>query len=173
MTEKNIILIGFMGCGKTSIGEQIAAKIQRNFIDMDCEIQRKAGMSINEIFENYSEQYFRKLERNYCKLIASTRCNIVSTGGGIIKDYSNIYNLKINGIIIYLKSTPEKIYRNIKYDDTRPLLNVENKMSAIKKLLYERSPMYEKYSDIIIDISSFKIDESAEYIINTLKRNEY
>lgn len=173
MTEKNIILIGFMGCGKTSIGNEIANRVQRNFIDMDSEIQTNAGMSINEIFEKYGEQFFRKIERNYCKLIAATKCNVISTGGGIVKDYSNIYNLKINGIIIYLKSTPEKIYKNIKYDNTRPLLNVENKMNTIKKLLYERSPMYEKCADLIVDISSFKIEESAENIINILKRNEY
>lgn len=172
MTEKNIILIGFMGCGKTSIGKEIADRIQRSFIDIDYEIQCRTKMSINDIFEKYGEQYFRKIERNFCKIIAASSSNIISTGGGIIKDFSNISNLKINGALIYLKSTPEKIYKNIRYDDSRPLLNVDNKMCIIKKLLYERAPIYEKYADLIIDISSFKIEESAEYIINILKRTE-
>lgn len=169
--KNNIILTGFMGCGKTSIGKRIANNFNINFVDTDVEIQTVAGMSINDIFSKYGEPYFRKLERNYCKLVALSKNYVIASGGGIIKDEANIDNLKISGTIVYLKCSPEKIYKNIKNDTSRPLLNgAEDKFSLICKLLEEREPLYEKYADFVIDISEMRLEESAWQVGRELRR---
>lgn len=167
--KKNIIFIGFMGCGKTSVGKRLALTAKKNFMDTDFEIQKTTNMTINDIFEKYGESYFRRLERNLCKQIAFDFNNIIATGGGIIKDVSNVENLKINGTVVYLKSTPEKIYNNLKNNTTRPLLNnTADKLKTITELLEQRRPLYEKYADITCDVSSFDLDESVEFILKRL-----
>lgn len=175
MIRKNIILVGFMGCGKSTIGRGLSAGLKYEFLDTDIKIQNDMGMSISSIFQEYSESYFRKLERNLCKMVALNAPMIVATGGGIIKEVTNIDTLKIGGVIIYLKNTAQKIYKNIKYDTSRPLLNVENKEAKIKELLEQRIPLYEKCADITVDVSELKIDESINLIINiinNLEKNE-
>lgn len=170
MNEKNIVLVGFMGCGKSSIGKRLSDKLGKSFVDSDVEIKNSAGLDISEIFNLYGESYFRKLERNFCKLYTLSGNKIIATGGGIIKNRGNIETLKINGIVVYLKSTPQKIYTNIRYDYSRPLLNVEDKFSAIKELLEQRIFYYENYSDIIVDVSETSIEESCNMIIKSLEK---
>lgn len=169
MLKKNIILIGFMGCGKSTIGRGLSGELGYEFLDTDTKIQNDMAMSINDIFENYGEAYFRKIERNLCKVAALNSNMVIATGGGIIKNQSNIDTLKTNGVFIYLKNTPEKIYRNIKYDTSRPLLNVDNKEEKIKELLAERTPLYESCADITVDVSELKIDESIKKIVDIVK----
>ena len=167
--NKNIVLIGFMGCGKTCVGKRLALKSGLEFIDTDIEIQRRKGITVSKIFENYGEAYFRKMERNLCKQLAFNSGSIIATGGGIIKDEENVYNLKINGVVVYLKSTPEKIYSNLKNNSTRPLLdNTEDKLQTIRKLLFERKWLYEKYNDITFDVTDFTVEQSADLIYNGL-----
>jgi len=171
MKKNNIILTGFMGCGKTSIGKRIALNFEIDFIDTDIEIQNISGLSINRIFEKYGEPYFRKLERNYCKLAALCQNYVIASGGGIIKDEANVENLKINGVIVYLKCDAEKIYRNIKNDTSRPLLNnAQDKFELICSMLEERDPIYRKYADFIIDISEMRLEESAWQVGRELRR---
>lgn len=171
--KDNIILIGFMGCGKSSVGKRIAANFEIDFIDTDIKIQEMCGMPVKDIFKKYGEDYFRRLERNYCKLIAAEKKCVVATGGGIIKDFSNVENLKINGVVVYLKCSPEKIYHNIKDDTTRPLLNgvfEEDKFRLICSMLEERRPLYEKCADFTMDISAMRLEESAWQVGRELRR---
>ncbi len=169
--KNNIILIGFMGCGKSSIGKRLAQNFEYSFVDTDLEIQNLCGMSVNDIFDKYGEDYFRKLERNYCKLCAVNDGYIIATGGGVVKDETNVLNLKINGSVVYLKCGAEKIYKNIKNDATRPLLNeTEDKFSLISSLMSEREPLYDKYADFIIDITDMRLEESAWQVGRELRR---
>jgi len=169
--KNNIILIGFMGCGKSSIGKRLAQNFEYNFVDTDLEIQNMYDMSVNEIFDNYGEAFFRKIERNYCKLCAINDGYIIATGGGVIKNESNISNLKINGSVVYLKCDAEKIYKNIKNDTSRPLLNgTEDKLAVISSLLSEREPLYDKYADFVIDITDMRLEESAWQVGRELRR---
>lgn len=172
MFSKNIVLIGFMGCGKTSIGKKLAYKLGREFIDTDIKIEELTNMEISEIFNNYGEDYFRKLEYDLCEKLSDSFNSIIATGGGIIKNDLNVKFLKKSGIIVYLKCSVQKIFKNIKYDNSRPLLNCGNKIKKIESLLKDREPMYEKNADIIIDISNFKIDESADIIIKKVELYE-
>lgn len=169
MFKKNIILIGFMGCGKSTIGRGLCSELNYEFLDTDSKIQNDMSMSINDIFENYGENYFRMLERNLCKLVALNSPMIIATGGGIIKNKANVDTLKTSGVFVYLKNTPEKIYSNIKYDTSRPLLNVPNKEKKIKELLAQRTPLYEACADITVDVSELKVEESIQSIAKIIK----
>lgn len=162
--EKNIVLIGFMGSGKTSVGKKLSRDLKREFIDMDDFIVTKEGMSINEIFEKKGEIYFRNLERELCQRFAEAKSKIIATGGGVIKNDENVENLKKGGIIVYLKSTPKQIAYNLRYDDTRPLLSGKNKEEKIASLMKEREPVYNRCADVIIDVSGINIDETIEKV---------
>ena len=153
MNNKNIVLIGFMGCGKTTIGKELAKNLSFSFIETDIVIEQEQNKTINQIFSIFGEQYFRELEKQTYLKVSNLRNYIISTGGGVVKYEQNIINLKKNGIIIYLKATPEKIYENLKYDNKRPLLNTKNKYKTISTLLNEREPLYAKYSDIIFEVN--------------------
>lgn len=167
--EENIVLIGFMGSGKTSVGKKLSMTLKREFIDMDDFIENKEGMSINDIFSTKGEAYFRGLERELCKRFSQPKSKIIATGGGVIKNGENVANLKKGGIIIYLRSNPKSIAHNLRYDNTRPLLAGGNKEEKIAELMAEREPTYNKCADVIIDVSNLNIDETLEKIHNLIK----
>ena len=109
----NYIFIGFMGCGKTTFGKKISKRLGYKFIDTDKYIEHREKTTISNIFEKFGEAYFRGIEAEICREFASARDMVIATGGGIIKNEKNIENLKKNGVIIYLKASPEHIYSNI------------------------------------------------------------
>lgn len=167
MSKKNVILIGFMGCGKTTVGRELAKKLNFRFIDTDYMVQKEEDKSIEKIFDLFGEQYFREIEKNVCYKASNFKNCVISTGGGVIKHEENIVNLRKTGIIIYLRATPERIYENLKYDNRRPLLKNKDKFKAICDLLYKRVHLYEKYADITIDIN----DNSPFILAKIIKNN--
>lgn len=162
--NKNIVLIGFMGCGKTTFGKKLSRYFRCNFIDTDKYIENKEHMTIPEIFAKKGEPYFRNLETEVCREVSNKKGIIIATGGGIIKNKENMNLLKKNGIVLYLKATPEHIYRNIEKDTSRPLLNGGDKMEKIRSLMQERIPTYEKYADITVQVSGGTVN----YITNKI-----
>lgn len=164
----NIVLIGFMGCGKTTIGNRLAYKLKYSFIDSDKRIEEEAGISISQIFDTYGEDYFRSLETDIIKKISKVDKQVIATGGGIIKNEQNIIELKKKGIILYLNATAEHIYNNLKNDNSRPLLQVEDKQAEIASILKQRAPLYEKYADIIIDVTDHSVNTTVEGIMMNL-----
>lgn len=167
--EKNIVLIGFMGCGKTSVGKRLSMKLKREFIDTDDFIEKREGMSISEIFAQKGEEYFRNLETELCKRFETPKSKIIATGGGIIKNPKNVECLKKGGTIVYLKSTPKQIALNLRYDNSRPLLQCENKEKKIAELMEERNPLYKSCADVTIDVSNIDIDATLDKIFYILK----
>ena len=170
MQKRNLVLIGFMGCGKTTIGKNLSKLTDYNFIDMDFEIEKRAGMKISGIFEKYGEQEFRNMESALCAELSNADGCIIATGGGVVKSDSNIEMLKRNGTVLYIKASPEQIYRNLKKDKSRPLLNVDNKMQRIIELMEERKPLYDKRSDITVEITGLNSQEAAKIIKDILER---
>ncbi|MDD3570082.1 MAG: shikimate kinase [Lachnospiraceae bacterium] len=168
--RKNIVLIGFMGCGKTTLGKKLSIKLKYSFMDTDRYIERKEGMSISQIFEEKGESYFRDLEKNTVEILSKEVGNIIATGGGIIKNEQNMHMLKETGIIVYLKATPEHIFRNIANDDTRPLLQGEDKLEKIRILMEERRELYEKYADVTVDVFPGDVNQITERIERKLER---
>jgi shikimate kinase len=169
--DKNIAFIGFMGSGKTTIGKRVSMILKREFIDMDDFLVNREGMSINDIFATKGEAYFRKLESDLCKRFETPKGKIIATGGGVIKSPENIKSIKKGSIIIYLKSTPEKINSNLQHDNSRPLLAVEDKLGKIREILAERQPIYEKYADYTIDVSDGNVEESIQSVLDIANSN--
>lgn len=149
--NKNIVLIGMPGAGKSHIGTRLARLLVHfAFIDIDEEIEADAGMKISEIFKEYGEEYFRKLESKIINETSKIRNLIISVGGGAFKNPSNISALKKNSLVFYLKASPEEIFNRIKDETHRPLFEKDLSVKSIENLLKEREKNYLE-ADFVID----------------------
>lgn len=160
----NIYLIGFMGTGKSTVGKIIAKKTGKKFVDTDSLVELKAGMSVYDIFEQFSEEEFRKLESEVLQEITEDSGLIVSTGGGIVISRRNLEVMKGSGKLITLMASPEAIYERVKDTDERPLLEGEDPMGNIKQLIYDRAHFYIQ-GEHIVDTSEMSAEEAADDII--------
>ena len=141
---KNIVLTGFMGTGKTTIGRALAKKLQMRLVDIDEEIEKEQKMSINDIFSRHGEPHFRDIETAMIQELSRDKNIIISTGGGAVLRDENMEALKENGIIFCLNATAETILERTGRSQDRPLLKVENPKEKINELLAYRRPFYER-----------------------------
>lgn len=164
--KNNIILIGFMGCGKSSVGIRLSYALKRTVIDTDKLIEKKQNMTISEIFAEYGEAVFRQMETECLReLIKAEDNRIISTGGGLPVREENHALLKELGRVYYLKVTSEAVYERLKGDNTRPLLRGENPKEKIKELLSQREAFYEKCAENVIEVSHKSFEEIIEEIV--------
>lgn len=162
---KNIILIGFMGCGKSSVGIKLSYRLRRPMIDTDKLIEKDEGRTISEIFETDGEDYFRNLETECIKRLTGTVNNhIISVGGGLPIREENHALLKKLGTVVYLRAKVETIYERVKHDTTRPLLQGDSPQQKIRTLMEKRAPIYEKAADVIIDVDGKDFDAIMDEI---------
>lgn len=153
--KDNIVLIGFMGSGKTTVGIELAKRRNMNFIDTDAYIEKNAGKSITEIFAQDGEEAFRKLETEVLMNLRDTVSNTVfSTGGGMPLRVENARLLKEIGKVFYLTAANQVIYDRVKEDSQRPLLQGENPYGKICELMKQRTPLYEMAADVLVDTNS-------------------
>ena len=172
-TKTSVALIGFMGSGKTAVGQVLAERLHKQFVEMDSLIEQKAGKSIPEIFQQDGEIGFRELEIEVAKEVADKKNTIIACGGGIVLNKINIDRLRKECIIVYLTASPGVILKRISDDkNERPLLTVTDRASQIKELLRFRQPFYERAADIKIDTSKLNTDSIAEKIIKKLRDYE-
>lgn len=155
----NIILIGMMGSGKSSIGIALSYNIGWDFVDFDDLIEKKEGRTISEIFSNDGEEYFRKVESNILKEFKGKHI-IVATGGGIVENVENIDILKKVGTVFYLKASAEELYKRVQKETHRPLVKDEE---SFKQILKRREKLYEK-ADFTIDTTKKRTGDIAEEI---------
>ncbi|SHK12429.1 shikimate kinase [Tepidibacter formicigenes] len=168
---KNIVLVGFMATGKSTIGKKLSKKLNMNFIDTDLLIEEKENMNISNIFKEKGESYFRDLETSILRNILDKEGIILSTGGGIIEKEYNINLLKKIGTVIWLKANKDTIIRNLKTSNIqRPLLKTENIAEKINNLLNNRIDKYKKASDIIIKVDDKNIQEVVFNILLNLNK---
>jgi len=165
---KNIVLTGFMGTGKTSVGREIARRLGIRLVELDEEIEKSEGISIKEIFSRYGEAYFRDRETDIVKKFAMEDNVVISTGGGVVLRDENMTALRQKGVIICLNAEPRTILHRTGGSDERPLLNVDDPVKKITDLLEYRRPYYEK-ADITIDTDSLSPSEIAEEINRRVK----
>lgn len=162
-----IVLIGFMGSGKTTVAENLAKNLNLTFIDMDQLALAKSGRnSINEIFEVDGEKKFREIESEVASSMAKKDQVVISTGGGVVMNKSVMAYLKNNATIIYLKVSFDKIKEHIALKKVRPPL-FQNELSA-KKLFDLRAPLYEHYANIVITADNKDIVEIVKEIMEDL-----
>lgn len=166
---KNIVLIGFMGTGKTSTGKLLASRMGYSFIDTDYKIEQVNKMTIKEMFARYGENYFRQKEHEIIKKIADYRQVVISTGGGVVLNAENMKALRTTSRIISLQASVDVIFERTSRRNNRPLLEQKNPKAIIAKLLEERLPLYQQ-ADLQLDTSEFSPMQIVEKIMDWLKR---
>ena len=168
--KNNIVLIGFMGCGKTTVGEKLAKELTYAFLDTDAYIENREQKSIREIFEQDGENYFRNVEtKSLQELIKKKQKTIVSSGGGLPLRPENAKLLQKLGFVIYLKVDKETVLRRLEGDTTRPLLQCDDPAKRIEELLEYRDPIYEVGAHMVIQVDHKTVEEIVQEII----RNYY
>lgn len=165
-TNKNIFLIGFMGCGKSTMARLLAEELHMELVEMDETIEKEENRTINDIFATDGEAYFRDLESQLIVRIADRGGMIVSCGGGAILREENVANMKKNGTIVYLSATPETIYERVRYSTNRPLLNGNMNVEYISQLMSKRVDKYEKAADVILCVNKKEKNEIVRELLS-------
>lgn len=164
----NIFLIGFMGVGKSTVSDYLSKILASPQVEMDQVIVNKEQMSINKIFEEYGEEYFRNCETNLLIELQKKNNQIVSCGGGVAMRESNVKEMKKNGRVVLLTASPETILERVKDSDERPLLRGRKNTEYISELMEIRRPKYRAAADVIVDTDHKSVEEIAEEIVGKL-----
>ncbi len=164
----NIVLIGFMGTGKSTIAKHLSKKYGMEIVEMDREIEEREGMRIPEIFEQKGETYFRECETNLLKEIQNNSNKIISCGGGAALREENVKEMKRNGKVVLLTASPECILERTKKSQNRPLLKKNHSLEAIRNMMEERREKYEQAADLIVDTEGKKISRICQEIADRL-----
>lgn len=166
---QNIILIGAMGVGKSTVGKRLAKRLAIEFYDSDQEIVKKTGVDIATIFEYEGEHGFRDREEKIIKELSKLENIVLATGGGAILSKETSELLANSGIVFYLKASIETILNRSKNENSRPLLNTSDKRETISNLLKKRTPLYESVAHHTINTDRHTVNWSAEQILKILK----
>ena len=166
----NIVLIGFMGAGKSTISEFLKTAFAMDVIEMDQIIAEREGMSISDIFEVYGEQYFRDLETNLLIEMQSRTNVVISCGGGTPMRECNVVEMKKNGRVVLLTAKPETILDRVKDSHDRPLIENNKTVSFISELMEKRREKYEAAADIVIETDGKDELQICEELIHRLRQ---
>ncbi|MFT7723126.1 MAG: shikimate kinase [Roseateles sp.] len=152
MRSELIALVGMPGGGKSTVGRQLARQIGVPFFDSDHEIERRIGGSIKAFFEQHGEEAFRDLETQVIgELLAEHRTGVLATGGGAVLRERNRELLHGRSTVLYLRSTPEDLFRRLRHDTTRPLLQVRDPLARLRELHHQRDPLYRRCAHYVLE----------------------
>lgn len=161
----NLALIGFMGTGKSSVGQMVAASLHFTFLDTDHDIEVRARKSIGEIFAKDGEPAFREWERRIVQELTQRKKTVISTGGGLPAEAANLASLKSHAFVVCLWASPEKILERVRYQTHRPLLNDPDPLVKIRSLLAVREPFY-RQADVLLNTEMRSVREVAQQAIH-------
>jgi shikimate kinase len=170
VNKRNIILIGAMGVGKSTIGKRLAKKLTVEFYDSDHEIVRKTGVDIATIFEYEGETGFRKREEKIIHELCQLDNIVLATGGGAILSKKTRELLPLTGVVFYLKASVETILKRAKSESSRPLLKTSNKRETISEILKQRTPLYESVAHHTINTDRHTVNWSAVQVLKILEK---
>jgi shikimate kinase len=165
---KNVVLVGFMGAGKSSVTKVLSRKLGRPVLSTDEFIVREEGRPITDIFRDSGEPYFREVEKRIVNKVANRRGVIIDCGGGVVINPENVVSLKRTGILFYLKATPKEIFQRVKAEQHRPLLQTPNPQDQINSLLAKRAEFYQN-ADHMIDTNEKTVDQVCQEIMALIK----
>ena len=164
----NWVLCGMMGCGKSTVGARLAQKVNRVFVDTDALIVKRYG-KISDIFERYGEAYFRDLETELVKELYQKEGQVLSLGGGLVLREENVRLLKKQGKIVFLRAEKRTLVERLQADKDRPLLqNAQSLSSRVDELLISRAPIYERVSDMTVDVDGKSPEQIVDEIIKSI-----
>jgi shikimate kinase len=163
-----IIFVGLPGSGKTTIGRQMGRRLGLPFLDSDSVIEQRLGCSIREFFDREGEERFRDIEQNVLDDLSKYHHGVLSTGGGAVLRPLNRQNLHTRGKVVYLRSTPEEVFRRLKHDMQRPLLQVDDPQEKLRALFNVRDPLYRETAHFIFETGRPSINRLLNTIIAEL-----
>ena len=170
----HLILAGFMGSGKTTVGMELSEMLMMEQVDVDRVIEDRMNMSVSEIFQMYGETTFREIESSVVEELSKRqKVSIFCSGGGVVLNERNVENLKRTGVVIWLKATPQEIYKRISEDTSRPLLKDNMTVEKIGNLLQDRLPLYEKAADIAIETDGKDAERVSLEIVDQLVQTDF
>lgn len=170
--KSNIFLIGFMGCGKSTVASGLQRMYGKKVVEMDQLISERQGMSIPDIFDKYGETYFRDLESKLVEEIQGMENQVVSCGGGVVLREQNVAKMKENGLVVLLTAKTETILERVKYDNNRPVLKGKKTVAGITELMEARREKYEAAADIVIRTDKKSISKICEEVMQKLAERE-
>lgn len=168
--NSNIYLVGMPGAGKTTVGRQLAKRMQRSFVDADQEIEARTGVRIPVIFDIEGEQGFRDRESRVLAELGSRSGLIVATGGGALLRPENRYAIAESGVVVYLHATPQLLVERTRLDHNRPLLQVDDPLKKIEELFAVRDPLYREVADIIVNSLGGSIGHLVKQVERELQK---
>jgi shikimate kinase len=169
----NIVLIGYRGSGKTTVGRRLADRLKMRFVDTDDLIEERQGNPVSDIVKSHGWGHFRKLERNTIEEISKEDHLIIAPGGGAVLDTDNVKALRENGFIIWLKADKQSLLKRMNQDPgtntRRPTLTGKGTSEELKEVMSLREPIYKRVSEIQIDTSTLGVEAVVENILTVLK----
>lgn len=168
--NRNIILVGYMGCGKSTVGRKAARALEYRFLDTDALIEEEEGMTISKLFEEKGETYFRDKETDLlCRLSNEPKGNIIATGGGLPMREENRPLLRKLGTVIYLKPEVDTLVKRLSGDKQRPLLKNVDIREKVETMLAIRGPVYEAVADVVLETEGMSFYQIICKIENLIK----
>ena len=168
MRGKSIVLIGFMGAGKSSTGAALAKQTGLPRFDTDELVSKRLGLAVPEIFKTLGEEAFRDSETRALSGLANSETGIIITGGGIVLRPDNVKMLRTLGTVVFLETNVETLFRRVSEGAPRPLLQSENPRSTLQELLRVREPLYREAADMQVDTTTLTPNEVADSIVRSL-----
>ncbi len=164
-----IALVGLPGSGKSTVGRQLARRLQLPFFDSDHVIEERLGYSIREAFERDGEAYFRDLEEAVLNELSQIPSSVVSTGGGAVLRPATRQRLRDRGQVVYLNSSPDELFRRLRHDVNRPLLQVADPLTRLRDLYTTRDPLYRETAHFVIETGRPSVATLVNMIIMQLE----
>ena len=163
--NKHIYLVGFMGCGKSTVARELSKELGITYIDTDNQIVEEQNMPVSEIFETYGEEYFRKLETELLERLSDAKPLIIACGGGMATRDCNIELMKDSGLVVMLSAKPETIYERVRFNRNRPLLNGNMNVEYISSLMEKRLLFYNKAADVVVETDERTPEDIVKKIV--------
>ncbi|WP_394788981.1 shikimate kinase [Rhodoferax sp.] len=165
----SIALVGLPGSGKSTVGRQLARRLQVPFIDSDHVIEQRIGCSIREFFEREGEECFRDVEQEVVDALTQNGPGVLATGGGTVLRPANREALRSRGQVVYLRSTPEEVFRRLRHDVNRPLLQVADPLTRLRDLFAVRDPLYRETSHFVIETGRPSVSSLVNMVVMQLE----
>ena len=165
----SISLVGLPGSGKTTVGRQLARRLRLPFVDSDHAIESRIGCSIREFFDREGEERFRDIEEDVLDELSKNADSVLSTGGGAVLRANNRSNLHARGKVVYLKSTPEELFRRLRHDVSRPLLQVSDPLARMRELFAVRDPLYRETAHFVLETGRPSVATLVNMIVMQLE----
>jgi shikimate kinase len=165
----SIALVGMPGCGKSTVARHLARHLGLKLVDSDHEIERRIGMPIRSFFETQSEQAFRDVEQDVIESLSAADGMVLATGGGAVLRAANRDRLRHRSHVFYLRSTPEDLFRRLRHDTHRPLLQVADPLRRLRELFRERDPLYRQVAHFVIETGRPSVPSLVNMVLMQLE----